>query len=293
MAKQPALIHRPALSLVFLLFVALVGAVSGQEPQPQGPPIVQSIDVRFSGPAIVSKERILAQMRTRVGQPYNNQVVEQDIRALYTTGAILNVRIFAEPEAGGVKVIVAVQARSVVREIEIEGADRIGAKAIRKKIKLKINAMVNEEEMEKGRQDIIEMYQARGFTDIDVKYRVDSIDEKRGLSRVVYTINEGVRGAVRSIRFEGNTAFSDRVLRKQMKTRGKTVLAIFDKSGRLDENQLRQDLDSIREWYQNHGYIDVEVKDVRKEREKGPMIITIAVVEGIQYHVGRISITGF
>lgn len=294
MAKYSALIHRPAFSPVFLLLVALVGAVSAQEPQePQGPPIVQSIDVRFSGPAIVSRERILAQIRTKVGQPYNNQVVEQDIRGLYTTGAILNVRIFAEPEPGGVKVIVAVQARSVVREIEIEGADRISAKNIRKKIKLKINAFVNEEEMEKARQDIIDMYQARGFTDIDVKYHVDSIDEKRALSRVVYTINEGVKGAVRGVRFEGNTAFSDRVLRKQMKTRGKTILAIIDKSGRLDENQLRQDLDSIREWYQNHGYIDVDVKDVRKEREKGPMIITIVVVEGIQYHVGRISIAGF
>ena len=56
-----------------------------------------------------------------------------------------------------------------------------------------------------------------------------------------------------------------------MKTKGKTIIAFLDKSGRLDEAQLQQDLDSIRELYQNHGYIDVEVKDVRKERErKGP-----------------------
>lgn len=286
------LIHRPAFSLLLLGIVALAGGVSAQE-QPTGPPIVRSIDVRYSGPMLVSKERILAQMKTTVGQPYSNPVVEQDIRNLYATGAILNVRIFAEPAADGVKVIVAVQTRSVMREIEIEGAERVSAKKIRKKIKLKINAMVNEEELEKARQEIVDMYQAFGFTDVDVKFRVDPIDENRGLSRVVYTITEGVKGAVRTVRFEGNTAFSDRVLRKQMKTRGKTILAIFDKSGRLDENQLRLDLDSIREWYQNHGYVDVEVRDVRKEREKGPMIITIAIVEGIQYHVGRIKVTGF
>jgi outer membrane protein assembly complex, YaeT protein len=77
-----------------------------------------------------------------------------------------------------------------------------------------------------------------------------------------------------------------------MKTRGKTLLAIFDKSGRLDQTQLQQDLDSVREWYQNHGYIDVEVKDVRKEREKGPMIITIVIAEGTKYHVGKVVITG-
>src|SRR6266446_646399 len=283
---------RPQPFVISLAFIcALLGAGSAQA---QGPPIIRSIDVEYTGPGTVSKERILAQMRTRVGQPYSDQVVEQDIEALYKTGAILNVRIFARPEGDGVKVIVAVQTRSVVREIEIEGADRIRAKTIRKDIQLKINQPINEEELEKARQKIIERYQGKGFTDIDVKYRVEAIDEKRGTSRVVYTINEGVKGAVSRIHFEGNEHFGERVLRKQMKTRGKTLVSFFDKSGRLDETQLQQDLDSIKEFYQNHGYIDVEVKDVRKERrENGPMIITIVVTEGPQYHVGKITVSGY
>jgi outer membrane protein insertion porin family len=282
---------RPQPFVISLAFIcALLGAGSVQA---QAPPIVRSIDVEYTGPGTVSKERILAQMRTRVGQPYSDQVVEQDIEALYKTGAILNVRIFARPEGDGVKVIVAVQTRSVVREIEIDGAQRISAKKLRKDIQLKINQPVNEEELEKARQKIIERYQAKGFTDIDVKYRVEAIDEKRGTSRVVYTINEGVKGAVSRIQFEGNEHFGERVLRKQMKTKGKTLISIFDKSGRLDETQLQQDLDSIREWYQNHGYIDVEIKDVRRTRaEKGPMIITIVIAEGPQYHVNKILISG-
>src|SRR5947208_4022364 len=276
---------------------ALLGPVIAPAQAPQaapGPPIIRTIDVQYTGAETVGKARILAQMRTKVGQPYSNQVVEEDIEALYKTGAILNVRIFARPEGDGVKVIVAVQTRSVVREIEIEGAQRIKAKTIRKDIQLKINQPVNEEELEKARQKIIERYQAKGFTDIDVKYRVEAIDEKRGTSRVVYTINEGVKGAVSRIDFEGNEHFGESVLRKQMKTRGKTLISFFDKSGRLDETQLQQDLDSVKEFYQNHGYIDVEVKDVRKERrENGPMVITIVVTEGPQYHVGKITVSGY
>jgi len=83
------------------------------------------------------------------------------------------------------------------------------------------------------------------------------------------------------------------VLRKQMKTRGKTLISFVDKSGRLDETQLQQDLDKLREWYQNHGYIDVEIKDVRKEHSgNGPIIITIVIAEGPQYHVGKIAVSG-
>src|SRR5437762_4526149 len=275
---------------------ALLGAVIARAQAPQaaqGPPIIKSIDVQYTGPGTVSKERILAQMRTKVGQPYSDQVVEQDIETLYKTGAVLNVRIFAQPEGNGVKVIVAVQTRSIVREIEIDGAEQVKAKRLRKEIKLKLNQTVNEQQLDEARQKIVEVYQGRGYNDVSVQFRVDPIDEKRGTARVVFTVNEGVKGAVRQIHFEGNEHFSEKVLRKQMKTRGKTLIYFLDKSGRLDEVQLEQDLDKIREWYQNHGYIDVQIKDTRKERTKnGPMILTIVIAEGPQYHVSKLTISG-
>jgi outer membrane protein insertion porin family len=278
---------------------ALLGATVGraQAPQaaaPQGPPIVRSIDVEYTGPGTVSRERILAQMRTKVGQPYSNEVVEQDIAALYKTGSIQNVRIFAQPQGDGLRVIVAVQTRSILREIVIDGAERVKAQRLRKLIKLKLNQPVNEQQLEEARQKIIEVYQGRGFTDVSVQFRIDPIDEKRGTARVVYTVTEGVKGAVSRINFEGNTHFSAKVLRKQMKTRGKTPISFLDKSGRFDDVQLQQDIDKIREFYQDHGYIDVEIKDVRRERmEKGPMVLTIVIAEGPQYHVRKLTITGY
>lgn len=266
-----------------------------QAPQAaQGPPIIRSIDVQYTGPQTVSKERILVQMRTKVGQPYSNQVVQDDIEALYKTGSVQNVRIFAQPEGGGVKVIVAIQTREILREIEIAGAEHIKPQRIRKEIKLRLNQAVDEQQLEEARQKIIEIYQGRGFNDVSVQFRVDPIDEKRGTARVVYTVNEGLKGAIRAVHFEGNAHFSEPVLRKQMKTRGRTLIYFMDKTGRLDEAQLQQDLDKIREFYQDHGYIDVEVKEVRRGRtEKGPMIITIVIAEGPQYHVRKLTVSGY
>jgi len=283
--KISGLLRGPA---ILLLSMWLAPSAPGQ-----GPPIIRSIEVEYSGPATVSKERILAQIQTRVGEPYSEATVEKDIQNLYKTGAVLNVRIFGQPVAGGVKVIVAVQTRAVVREIEIDGAQQVKAKRLRKAIPVKINDPVNEEQLEKGRQAIVDVYKGRGFNDVSVQFKIESIEERKGTARVIYTVDEGGKAAIRRVEFEGNEHFSDRVLRKQMKTRGKTLVHFLDKSGRLDEVQLQQDLDSIREFYQNHGYIDVEVKDVRKEREDGRMVITIAVNEGPKYHVGKISIAGY
>ncbi|HEY4639289.1 MAG TPA: outer membrane protein assembly factor BamA [Candidatus Udaeobacter sp.] len=284
-----------AIWIASLCALLTAGIVRAQAPQsPPGPPVIRSIDVQYVGPASISKERILAQMRTKVGQVYSNEIVQEDIKALYGTGYVRNVRIFAQPEGDGVKVTVAVQTQAVLREIEINGAERIKPKRLRKEMKVRLNQAVNEQALEEARQKIIEVYQGKGYNDVGVEYRVEPIDEKRGTARVIFTVTEGVKGAISEVRFEGNAHISQKVLRKQMKTRGRTLIYFVDKTGRLDEVQLEQDLDKIREYYQNHGFIDVEIKGVRKDRTpKGPMIITITVAEGPQYHVRKLSITGY
>jgi outer membrane protein insertion porin family len=279
-------------SLCALLTTVIVRAQAPQSAP--GPPVIRSIDVEYTGPASFSKERILAQMRIKVGQLYSNEIVQEDIKALYRTGYIRNVRIFAQPEGDGVKVTVAVQTQEVLREIEINGAERVKPKRLRKEIKVRLNQAVNEQALEEARQKIIEIYQGKGYTDVSVEFRVEPIDEKRGTARVVFTVTEGVKGAISQVHFEGNAHISEKALRKQMKTRGRTLIYFMDKTGRLDEVQLEQDLDKIREYYQNHGFIDVEIKEVRKDRTpKGPMIITIVVLEGPQYHVRKLTISGY
>ena len=278
----------------FLTAVSVRAQAPQSPPAPPAPPVIHSIDVEYTGPASISKERILAQMRTKVGQIYSNEIVQEDIKALYGTGYIRNVRIFAQPQGDGVKVIVAVQTQAVLREIEINGAERVKPKRLRKEMKVRLNQAVNEQALEEARQKIIEIYQGKGYNDVSVEYRVEPIDEKRGTARVIFTVTEGVKGAISQVRFEGNEHISQKVLRKQMKTRGRTLIYFVDKTGRLDEVQLEQDLDKIREYYQNHGFIDVQIREVRKDRTpKGPMIITIVVAEGPQYHVRKLSITGY
>jgi outer membrane protein insertion porin family len=232
-------------------------------------------------------------MRTKVGQPFNDAILEQDVETLYKSGGVQNVRIFGQPQSDGVKVIVQVQTRLTAREIVIEGAERIKAQKLRKEINLKLNQPIKEEQLEEAREKIIEIYQSHGFTDVSVQFRVDPIDEKKGTARVVYTVNEGAKGAVKQISFEGNAHFSAWRLRKEMKTKRQTIAAFLDKSGRLDEAQLQQDLDSLREFYRDHGFIDVEIKDVRRERNaKGKLTITIVFAEGPQYHVRNLTISG-
>jgi outer membrane protein insertion porin family len=252
---------------------------------------VTSIDISYVGPETISKDRILANMRTKIGTAYSETTVEEDIRGLYDTGKVQNVRIYGEPSGNGVHVQVILATRALVTEIEIDGAHELNPQSIRKQIKMKLPAPADAEKLEEGRQAINDYYQRKGFTAVAVDLNLVN-NQERGTARAVYSITEGEKGAVRAIRFVGNKVFSDRKLRKQMKTKPKTIISFVDKSGRLDQAQLQQDLDSIREFYQNHGYIDVAIPEVRQEHSANGLTIVVVINEGAQYHVRKLTITG-
>ena len=148
-------------SFALLLTGAMALVARAQSPPDaarQGPPIVRSIDVQYTGPVTVARERILAQMRTKVGGPYSEMVAEDDIRTIYATGHVENVRIFGQPYSDGVRVIVAIQTRTMLNEIQIDGATRIKPKKLRKDIGVKLNTPLKEEDLEKGREKLIDIY---------------------------------------------------------------------------------------------------------------------------------------
>ncbi len=278
---------RLALLALFALLVGSLPAAAQQAPAP----IVRSIEIQYAGPATVSREKILANMRTAVGRPYSQDVVEEDIRNLYSTGNISNVRIFGEAQADGVKVTVVVAAQPQITAVELRGATRIKESRLRKEITTKPNEALNEATLEQDRQKLQAYYAGRGFTETDVKYSVES-DERAGTSRVVFTITEGGKTTIRAIRFEGNTALTDKQLAKAITTKRRTILHVFSQAGRLNNEQLEQDVLALRDLYQNRGYIDVQVAAPQIERTGDKVDIIFTVVEGAQYRVGTVTYTG-
>src|SRR3954454_25076969 len=145
-----ALTRSFASSLFLAILLALVIAPAAAQAQ-NGTLKIRSIDVQYTGPETISRDRILAQMRTKVGDSYSDAIVEQDIRNLYSTGRVQNVRIFGQPYGDGVRVIVAIQTRGVVNEIVINGSTVFGEKILKKKVGVKLNGPLDEDALGKGK----------------------------------------------------------------------------------------------------------------------------------------------
>jgi outer membrane protein insertion porin family len=288
---------RKILSLCLALFALSVLDARGQAPQPGVPqapvqgPVVKSIEVQYAGPANVSKEKIIANMRTRVGKPYDDKTVEEDIRNLYATGNITNVRIFGEPAQDGVKVIVVVAAKAQITEVMLNGVTTLKPGRIRKQITAKPGDSLNEASLEADKQKILQYYADKGYPEVDVEVDVQS-DDKLGTARVTFNVTEGVKTIIGATKFEGNANVKTADLMKVVKSKPRAFYDILSKAGRLNKDAMQDDITAIKEVYQTRGYVDVEVGTPRVDRNGSKVTIVFPITEGPVYHVGKVKYEG-
>lgn len=284
---------RRILSLFLAVAALLLPLAEGraQAPAPAGGPTVKEIEVQYAGPASISREKVLANMRTRVGKPYDDKIVEEDIRNLYATGSVTNVRIFGESRDGGVKVIVVVMAKASISEVVINGAEKVKQSRVRKELSAKPGDPLNESALEADRQKLMTYYQEKGFGEIDIQYVVEA-DEEKGTARVVFNINEGGKLFIRSVKFEGNQNVATTDLKKVIKSKPKFFLDFLSKGGKVNTDQLRDDQNAIKDLVQGKGYIDAEIGEPEMARDGSKVDITWRITEGAQYHVGKTKFEG-
>jgi len=255
-------------------------------------PIIKEVEIEFAGPRSVDRSVILSNMRSTVGQPYSLASIEEDVRNLYATGLFVNLRIYDEPLGDGVKVVVVVQPKPIVKQVVVTGNDKIAEKAVRKKITSKPGDPLSEQKVAADSRAIQEYYNGKGFANAQIEYKID-INEQVGRAVVTYTIKEDTKAFVQLVEFEGNNVFPAEELRKLFKTRKKNIFSFFNKSGLLIEEQFKEDLKKLRDYYQSKGYIDMQVRDVKRSNPEPDRIdIKITVFEGIQYKVGTLNLAG-
>jgi outer membrane protein insertion porin family len=279
----------PLLALLSLLASPFSDA---QAPMEQIGPIVNDIVVETVGAPSISKDRVLANLATKIGQPYSERTAEQDVRALYATGGISNVRLFAEPLGNGVRVTVLLQGRPVVEEVIIEGAEQIPLNRVRRDLKVKPGDVVDEERIEQDRQKVLELYEDRNYAEVDVQYRIQEIPGQNR-ARVIFSISEGPKLVVRKITFVGNDSVLARDIRKVMKTKPLDLLTFFNKSGRLMPTQMEEDRAAIQTLYQNRGFADVDVAEIQTQPTSGDGVeLIVTIREGIQYRINQLRLEG-
>lgn len=240
----------------------------------------------------MDEARVKSQMATRVGQPFLDETVERDIRTLYGTGAIENLDIQAQNIAGGVRVVVTITGRGAIGDIHFMGNTVFDADKLSREIKVKVGDPVDEIKLAAAQTDVREMYEKKGYADVVVSYE-STPSSREGFTSVVFKIDEGARGLIHDIRFEGLTSVKARALKSKLKSKEKTFWRIWGKAGKLNNQDLQEDVRTVEQAMQDEGLVYAKVAEVRREPVNNKAVDIIFVcVEGEKYDVDSVQVQG-
>lgn len=289
---RPARLALFATALAVLPCTPQLHAQLGIPTAPAAQKIVKDVQILFKGNVKLDENRIRTQMSTRVGQPFSSENVERDIRALYATGVVENLDIRPVDVPGGVKVIVEIIGRGGIGELGFQGNTTFDNDRLRKEIEVKVGDPVDDAKLSAAQQKIVELYEKKGYSDIVVTYET-SPSAKEGFSTVIFKVDEGARGIINDIRFEGNSAVSSRKLRTKLKSREHHFWNLWGKAGKLNSQNLQEDIKIIEQAIQDEGYVYAKVTEVRREPISNKKIDLVFVIyEGGKYNVSAVSVTG-
>jgi outer membrane protein insertion porin family len=280
-------------SIIKPLGVSLVlGCAATAFAQTAGPKI-DRVDVKFVGPASVSEQFIRSNIKTKAGSAYQMGLTQDDVHLLYGTGQFYNIRVSVDQaDDGGVVLTYLIQARPRISDIKIEGNKKLSESKLKKKVTSKLGDPLDEQKIFSDVQEMKKTYEKYGLADTQVKY-VLNIDENTGHGAVTYHVDEATKVKISSVDFPGSAAFTEKKLRKEVKTKKRWWMSWITGSGYFRQDEFDGDRDRLSEFYHDHGYLDFALKDTKLEHpEADKLAVKFLLTEGKQYHVGDVKYTG-
>jgi outer membrane protein insertion porin family len=256
-------------------------------------PIINRIITEFDGFRSTSDQYVMGNVQLRPGMNYNPALLDQSIRALYSTGyfELVEARV-DKAQNQTIDVVFELVSKFTIERISFLGNDKYNDSRLASKAEVEAGKSLDEYLVSVGGDNIAAYYVEKGFPDVEVDYRIQR-DEQTGYAVVIYDIVEGGKVRIDEILFEGNEAFSNKKLLKQLETSEHGWLSWLSGSGKFDEKIFKEDLTTLLKFYRDSGFLDCEINEEKVSIdfiEADEIVITIPLVEGQLYYLGDFSI---
>ena len=256
--------------LAALLIVAAAGAAA----QSFKPFAVK--DIRVEGLQRTEPGTVFSYLPVKVGETMNEEKAQQALRALYATGFFTDVRLEVENEV----LVVYVQERPAIAQIDFSGIKEFENEQLRKALRelgMAEARIFDRSVLDLAEQEIKRQYLSHGYYAAEVQTTVTPLERNRVGINIV-----------------GAQAFKERELLDLFVLRTPGWLTWYTKHDRYAREKLAADLESLRSFYQNRGYLDfnIESTQVSITPDRHDIYITVNVIEGGKYTVSDVQLSG-
>ena len=270
-------------------------------------------EISVTGNRRIPAETVKGRIFTRPGDIYDPAALERDFNALWNTGYFEDIRFSREQTPKGWRLIIQVKEKPTIREINYVGKSSISDSDIldrfkEAKVGLSVESQYDPTKVKKAEVAIKGLLAEHGRQFSTIRTEIRQIPP--AAVGITFVIKEGPKVKVGKIKFVGNKNVKTRVLRYAMKNlrpigvpHSIFLESIFART--YDATKLDEDVERVRNEYQNRGYFKANVSEPKTEiHDTGhagahvPLLqggsgksvdITMPIEEGERYTLGGIT----
>jgi outer membrane protein insertion porin family len=246
--------------------------------------LIRSVEI--TGQTTVTRAQIFSAIRARAGQLFSKQMAVEDAARIARLEGVESSYYTTVETEGQIILTYVVVEKQLVRELIFKGNKKMSDAKLAKELSFKLGDHLDILGARAGLDAIKKLYLQKGYA-----WATVTLDEA-GLiiGRVEYTIDEGSRPKIVSIKFKNNRVLSDRELGGAIKTKTKKFLfwSVY-----YNEEQVQKDALKVQDVYQKRSYLDAKVETkVSFSEDKSKAYLEFHVTEGPSYTVESILVYG-
>lgn len=280
---------RPVLPFTHRLIGAAVLALCAGQAMAVSPFVVK--DIRVEGIQRTEAGTVFSYLPVRVGETFDDDKGTAAIKALYATGFFKDVRL---EEENGVLVVL-VEERPAINTVDFTGTKEFEKDMLVKALKeigVGETKIFDKASVDRAEQELKRQYLSHGLYGVKITTTVTPIERNR--VNIMFNVDEGEVAKIKGINIVGNKAFSDKELRQVLQLSTSGWLTWYSKADQYSKQKLTGDLETIKSYYLNRGYLEVAVEStqVAITPDKKDIYLTINITEGQKYTVKGIKMDG-
>jgi outer membrane protein insertion porin family len=219
--------------------------------------------------------------------------ISRAIQKLWQQGILGDVEVFARTEGDLIFLTFDLKERPRLAQYRFSGINKTQAEALREKVPLQRGRIVTDAVLNSTRNVIRNYYLEKSFLNakINITQRPDSTLPNSVVLNI--HVDKGNKVKIAEINFEGNEAFADKKLRRQLKkTKEKKWYKLFT-SSKYNRTEYENDKQLLLDFYSSEGYRDATIiSDSVYRISEDRLGIIIKVDEGQQYYYRNITWNG-
>ncbi|MFZ6674083.1 outer membrane protein assembly factor BamA [Undibacterium sp. Xuan67W] len=248
-------------------------------------------DIRVEGIQRTEAGTVFTYLPVRVGEVFDDAKSVTAIKSLYATGFFKDVQIEVQ---NGVLVVL-LEERPSIASVDFTGTKEFEKDALIKALKdigVGEAKIFDKATVDRAEQELKRQYLSKGLYGVKITTTITPIERNR--VNVTFAVEEGDIARIAQINLVGNKAFSDSELRELLALTTPGWFSWYTKADQYSKQKLSGDIETLRSFYQNRGYLEMQIESTQISitPDKKDIYITINIIEGDKYTVSDIKLEG-